>query len=205
MFQLGLAQHVGGVANLALARQKHQHITGAAPFAALIGGNLIKGGEDCLVNGQVVLDTVALFVLLQGQRAIPGVDREGAPRDLDNRRIVEVLGEALQVDGRRGDDDFKVWTPRQQGFQVAEQEVDVQAALVGFVDDDRVVAFQVAVVLGFGQQNTVGHQLDQGVGITLVFKAHLIANQRAQRRREFFRDAAGNAARRNSTRLGVAD
>jgi hypothetical protein len=150
--------------------RKHQHVAGTAAFTALVGGDFIEGGEDRLIHGQVVFDAVALFVLLQGQRAIPGVHREGAARHLDNRRIVEMLGEALQVDGRRGDDDFQVRTTRQQGFQVTEQEVDVQAAFVGFVDDDRVVAFQITVVLGFRQQDAVGHQFDQGVGIALIFE-----------------------------------
>jgi hypothetical protein len=35
---------------------------------------------------------------------------------------------------RRGDDDFQVRTARQQLFQIAEQEVNVQAALVRFID-----------------------------------------------------------------------
>src|SRR5471032_160016 len=205
VLELGLAQHLGGVTNLALARQEHQHIARAAPLAAFIGSDFIQGSEDRLVDGQVVLDAVALLVLLQGQLAIPGVHREGTARDLDNRCIVEVLGKTLQVDGRRGDDDFQVGATRQQGFQVAKQEVDVQAAFVGFVDDDRVVAFQVAVVLSFRQQDAVGHQFDQGVGVTLVFETHLIADQRAQRRGQFFGDAAGDAARGDSARLGVAD
>uniref|UniRef100_A0A1I7YRE6 NAD-specific glutamate dehydrogenase n=1 Tax=Steinernema glaseri TaxID=37863 RepID=A0A1I7YRE6_9BILA len=151
-----------------------------------MGGNLVEGGQDRLVDGQIVLDAVALLVLLAGQRPVPGLDRVGTPGHLDDRRIVEVPGKALQVDGRGGDDDLEVGAPRQQGLEVAEQEVDVQAAFVGFVDDDRVVAFQKAVVLGFGQQDAVGHQLDQGVGIALVFEAHLVADQRAQRRTQLF-------------------
>lgn len=186
-------------------RQEHQHIAGAAPLAALISGDFVEGREDRLIDRQVVFDTVALLVLFQGQRAIPGVHREGAARHLDNRRIVEVLGKTLQVDGRRGDDDLQVRAARQQGLQVTQQEVDVQAAFVGFVDDDCVVAFEVTVVLGFRQQDAVGHQLDQGIGITLVFKPDLIADQRAKRRGEFFSDAAGDTARGDPARLGVAD
>ncbi|VVO42332.1 hypothetical protein PS704_06007 [Pseudomonas fluorescens] len=205
MLELGLAQHVGGVANLALAGQEHQHVAGALALAAFERGNFVEGGEDRLIHGQVILDAVALFVLLQGQRSVPGFHREGAAGNFDNRRIVEVLGEALQIDGRRGNDDFQVRTTGQQGFQVTEQEVNVEAAFVGFVDDDRVVALEVTVVLGFRQQDAVGHQFDQGVGIALILEPHLIADQRAQGRRQFFSNPARHAARRNSTRLGVAD
>ncbi|MNT14064.1 hypothetical protein D3C72_1490540 [compost metagenome] len=76
---------------------------------------------------------------------------------------------------------------------------------MGFVDDDRVVAFQIAVVLGFRQQDAVGHQFDQGIGIALVLEAHLIADQCAQRRAQLFGNPAGHAARGDPPWLGVAD
>ena len=205
MFELGLAQHVSGIANFTLAGQKHQHIAGASTLMALMGGNFVEGGDDRLIDAHVFLDTVALFIVLTGERAVPGFNREGAARDFNNRRIVEVLGEALKVDGGRGDNDFQVGTARQQDFQVAQQEVDVQAAFMGLVDDDRVVTLEVAVVLGFGQQNTVSHQLDQGVGVALILEPNLIPHQRAQRRTQFFGDPAGNAARGDSPRLGMTD
>ena len=93
----------------------------------------------------------------------------------------------------------------QQGLQVAEQEVDVQAALVGFVDDDRVVAFEKAVMLGFGQQDAVGHQLDQGVGVALVFETDLVADQPTQRRTQLFGHPRRHAARGNAPWLGVGN
>ncbi|MNJ31158.1 hypothetical protein D3C77_257840 [compost metagenome] len=203
--QLGLAQHFGGVANLALTWQEHQHIARPLALAALEGGNFVEGGEDGLVHRQVVFDPVALLVLLAGQRPVPGFHRVGAAGHFNDRRIVEVLGKTLQVDGRRGNDHLEVRATRQQGLQVAEQEVDVQAALVGFVDNDGVVALEKTVVLGFSQQDAVGHQLDQGVGIALVFKAHLIAHQSPQRRAEFFGHPGRHTARRDTPWLGVGN
>ncbi|MNP02781.1 hypothetical protein D3C76_946430 [compost metagenome] len=76
---------------------------------------------------------------------------------------------------------------------------------MGFVDDDRVVAFEKAVVLGFSQQDAVGHQLDQGVGITLVLETHLVTNQPTKRRAEFFGDTGGDAARSNPAWLGMGN
>ena len=68
------------------------------------------------------------------------LDRVGAAGDLDHRRVVEVPANRRRVDGRRGDDQLEVRAPGQQPLEVAEQEVDVEAALVGLVDDQRVVA-----------------------------------------------------------------
>ena len=203
--QVGLAQHLGGVADLALAGQEHQHVAGALADALLVGLDLGQRGEDALIDRQVVLDPVAVLVGLGGQRAVPGFHRVGAPGDFDDRRVIEMLAEALQVDGRRGDDDLQVRAARQQLLQVAEQEVDVQRALVGLVDDQRVVLFQEAVVLGFRQQDAVGHQLDQGALGALVLEAHLVADQLAQRRGQFLGDPGRHAARRQPARLGMAD
>ena len=77
MLELCLAQHLGGIADLAFAGQKHQHVAGAFTLAALMGGDFIEGGDDRLVDTQILFDTVTLFVLLRGQRAVPGFDREG--------------------------------------------------------------------------------------------------------------------------------
>ncbi|KPY95200.1 putative periplasmic protein kinase ArgK and related GTPase of G3E family [Pseudomonas syringae pv. spinaceae] len=205
MPQLSLAQHLGRIANFAFAGQKHQHIAGAFALAAFKSCQFVQRGQNRLIDSQVFFNAVALLVLLAGQRAIPEVHGEGTTRYFDHRRIVEVLGKALQVDGRGGDDDFQVRAARQQGFQVTEQKVDVQAALVGFVDDDRVVALKKAVILGFGQQDTVSHQLDQGVAVALILETYLITDQRPQRRADFLGNPAGHAACGDPARLGMAD
>ena len=59
--------------------------------------------------------------------------------------MAEVGGEALGVDGGGGDDDLQVWALGEEPGQIAEDEVDVQAALVRLVYDDRVVAAQQRV------------------------------------------------------------
>ena len=66
----------------------------------------------------------------------------------------------------RGDDQLEVGPLRQQPLEVAEQEVDVEAALVRLVDDDRVVLPQLPVALQLGEQDAVGHQLDPAAPAT---------------------------------------
>ncbi len=87
---------------------------------------------------------VAPLVLRVGhQRPVADLHRIGPAGDLDDRRRGargrrEVPGEPLGVDRRRGDDDLQVRPRGQQAAQVAEDEVDVEAALVRLVDDQRV-------------------------------------------------------------------
>ena len=104
----------------------------------------------------------------------------------------EMLGKAVSVDGGRGDDDLQVGAARQDLLQVAQQEVDVQAALVCLVNDEGVIGLQQRVGLRLGQQNAVGHQLDGCVTRQLVLKPHLETHHLAQRGFQLFGDAFGH-------------
>src|SRR5690606_9661321 len=125
--------------------------------------------------------------------------------DLDHGRAVEVAREALGIDGGRGDDDLEVGPLRQQLLEITEQEIDVEAALVRLVDDDGVVGFEEAVALRLGKQDAVGHELDVARFRQLVVEAHLATAGFAERTFESLRDAAGNRACGDATRLRVAD
>ena len=200
-----IAESVGGVPDLPLPRQEDEHV------ARPLGGELLDRVDDRL--GLVADDDLALFVLLGElhQRPVADLDRIGAPGDLDDRRrltgphVGEVGREPLRVDRRRGDDQLQVRTARQQPAQIAQQEVDVERALVGLVDDDRVVAAQVAVALQLGQQDAVGHQLDPARGRGLVGEPHLIADEIPERGPELGGDPLRDRACRDPARLGVPD
>ena len=92
-----------------------------------------------------------------------------------------------------------------QPVQVAEQEVDVERPLVGFVDDQRVVLIEEAVVLRLGQQHAVGHHLDERLGAGRVGEANLEADLLADRRAQLLGHAGGDRAGRDPPRLRVAD
>src|SRR5215467_12356365 len=113
--------------------------------------------------------------------------------------------ETLGVDRGRGDDDLEVGAGGQQPLEVAEDEVDVQAALVGLVDDQGVVAAQLAVPLHLGQQDPVGHHLDLCAVAGLVGEPDLVTDGRAEFGAQFLGDAFGHGTRRDPAGLGVAD
>jgi hypothetical protein len=124
------ARMLGGVADFALTRQEHEDV------ARAFTRQLVDGIDDGFCH---VLDRRSGSSL--ADRPVAHLDRVGAPLDLDDRCApgVPKCGEALGVDGGRGDDQLQIRPLRQQLFQVAEQEVDVEAAFVRLVDDDRVV------------------------------------------------------------------
>ncbi len=115
------------------------------------------------------------------ERPIAHFHRIRAARHLDDRRVAEMLREALGLDRRRGDDHLEIRALRQQALEIAKQEVDVEAALVRFVDDDRVVGPQQPIALRLGEQDAVGHELHVRLGRDLVGEAHLVADRVAQR------------------------
>ena len=69
------------------------------------------------------------------------------------------LGKRCRIDRRGSDDQLQIRAPRQQPLQHAEQEIDVETALMRLVDDQRVVPPQRPVALQLLQQDAVGHQL----------------------------------------------
>jgi hypothetical protein len=102
--------------------------------------------------------------------------------------------------------------------QVSEDEIDVQAALVRLVDDQRVVAQQPPVVAHLGQQDAVGHELDQRVLAGRVGETDLVADNAARPGRrpagtrrsawlgpKFLGDAFRHGPGGESARLGVTD
>ena len=113
--------------------------------------------------------------------------------------------EPLRVDGRGGDDHLQVRALGQQLPEVAEDEVDVQAALVRLVDDQRVVAAQLPVAGELVQQDAIGHQLDQRVVGGHVGEPDLVADRLAQRAAQFLGYPLGDRPGRQPPRLGVAD
>ena len=114
--------------------------------------------------------------------------------------------EPLGVDRGGGDDDLEVGALRLELPQVPQQEVDVEAAFVRLVDDDGVVgACSRRSFCDLGQQDAVGHQLDQTVGAGVIMKADLVADPVAERRVQLGGNAPGHAASGNAPRLSVTE
>jgi hypothetical protein len=200
-----LAQRFGRVTDLALARQEDQHV--ARPDAM----QLVAGVGNRVVEIALVVRCGAArrvrhrFAWRLLQRAITQLDRKQPARNLDHRRATEVLRKALGIDRRRSDDQLQVAPLRQQLLEIAEQEVDVQAALVRLVDDQRVVLFEPGVALRLGEQDAVGHQLDEGIGRAAVAETDLVADQAAGFALQLLRDARRRRPRGDPPRLRVAD
>ena len=197
------AECLRSVADLALPGEEHEDVLAAAVTPRL-GPELLDRLDD---PGDLVDRLRSLLLALQ--RAVADLDRVGATGDLDDGhrppRRREVVGEPLRVDRRRGDDHLEVRAARQEALEVAEEEVDVEAPLVGLVDDDRVVAPQVAVPLELGEQDAVGHHLDQRVARRVVGEPDLVPDGAAQLDPELLGDALGNRSSGDPAGLGVTD
>ena len=181
-------QRLRGVADLALAREEDEDVAGRLAQQFLDG-----------VADRVGLVAVEILGVLD--RAVADLDRIRAAGDLDDRDVVaEVPREAVRVDRRRRDDQLQVGPLREDPREVAEQEVDVEAALVRLVDDHRVVAAQQAVALDLGDEEAVGQQPQAGLRPRAVGEAH----RRSRRRRRARSPARSRSARPPCARRAAA-
>ena len=73
------------------------------------------------------------------------------------------------------------------------------------VNNQCVIGLQVRVALGFGQQNTVGHELDRCVFGQSVLKANFVAHHIAQRRFKLLGNPFCYRRCSNPPRLGVSN
>ena len=217
-----------GVADFAFAGEEDEDVAGG------FLGELLDGVEDAVGGVVVVFDFVVAEVVFLVERAVADFHGVGSAGHLnDGRRVVgqdrfgdfaffgaevfvddalarhvaggEVACETLRVDGRGGDDDLQIRALRQDALEVAEDEVNVQATFVRFVNDEGGVAAQQLVVLDLGEQNAVGHELDSAVFAHFGGEPHLVADGFTDFLSEFFGDAFGDGACGEAARLGVAD
>ena len=190
------SQPVGGVTDFALAREEHQNVAPARDFELRHG--VVDRGEDLIIVLIRILD-----------RPVADFHRIGATGNREHRSVLpvlcEVFGKALGVDRRRRYDHLEVGALRQEALQVPEKEVDIDRALVRFVDDDGVVGAQERIPLRFRKENAVRHELDRGARSRMVRKAHLEANNVAGFGFEFLGNAPGDRARGNAARLRMPD
>ena len=184
----------------------------------------VSGLDD--LDGFIRLRGRGLGRVRRGRRRAEGtvadLHRVRAARHLDDRRRLdqaaragsalpraEMARETVRIDRRRRDDDLQVRARGQQARDVAQDEVDVEAALVGLVDDERVVAAQHRIRLDLRQQDAVRHELDEGRGAHLVRETHLVADHlaalAAHGLAQLVGDAIRDRTRREPARLGVTD
>ncbi len=199
---------VGDVVDLAFTRKEHEYITRTGDGQFVDG---IDHGLDLVAS----VARVGFVVCAEG--SIAHFDRVGPTGHLDDRRgnrrgsrVIggrgsEMLSEPLGIDRRRRDDHRQIGTLRQELLEIAEDEIDVEAALVRLVDDQRVVPPQHPVALNLRQQNAVGHHLDQRSRTDLIGEANRVPDVFAERRPEFVGDTLRDGARGDPTGLRVPD
>ncbi len=164
---------MGNFADVALGRQKNQDV--ATAFAA----DVVDACDH--VPSQIVLVVVVFGASVDvDPRQVACFDWIAAAFDgQDRSRLTfdrKMFGKPLRVDRCRRDDHAELGAALDDPVQVAEQEIDVQRPLVRFVDQDRIVGPQITIRLSLGQQDAVGHQLDERVGRGLVTKANFVCD-----------------------------
>ena len=191
-----------GFADLTLARQEDEHIAGIArPIEC---GELFERRNDRRGKRSVI----GVVGVIDG--AVEHLNRVRAAGNFDNRHLGvrcdrEVIAESLSVDRGRGDDEFEIGSLVQNTSEIAQQEIDVETALVGFVDNDGVVLTQQPIGARLSKQDAVGHEFDERLVGSVIAEADLVANFRAERNAQLTRDPIRDGSCRQPPRLRVPD
>ena len=186
--------------NLSLSRQKDEHVL--CRQSGGIGQGLLHAREHAV-------DEIGALIL---RRPPAGLHRMQSARDLDDgsglTRLSKMLGKLLSLETRRGDDQPQLGATREQAMQVAQEKIDVEAALMRLIQNDGVVGLEARVGLNFSQQHAVGHEFDGYAWPRLVCKPNLVAHLGiglTEHRAEFLRHPTGHRGGRQTPRLGVGD
>jgi hypothetical protein len=73
------------------------------------------------------------------------------------------------------------------------------------VDDQGIVLFKPGVTLRLGEQDAVGHQLDEGVWRSAIAETNLVADERAELALQLLCDTRCGGARSDAAWLRVTD
>ena len=131
--------------------------------------------------------------------------REETPGYGKRRCAVEELRETLGVQGCGRDYYFEVAPLLQDALENPEQEVDVERTFVRLVDDDRVVCTKKWIGASLREKYAVGHELDARQVGDLSPEAVLVADDAADGRLQFLRDAFCNCDGCEAARLCACD
>jgi hypothetical protein len=185
----GRFQQLLGFVNLTFAWQKHQDV--AARIERRDVGD--RRGRS--------LGQFELF----GRRLVQHLHPERSSLHRNHRRAREELRKAFGFQRCRAHDQLQVSALRQNALEPAQQEIDVQAALVSFVDDQRVVAVEQRIVLDLRKQDAVGHELDPRLGARAILEADLIADLTPELTPELLCNTRRHAGGRDAPRLRHAN
>ena len=166
--------------------------TRTSPVAGVGGGGARGGGHG---GGQVVRVR---------RRTVADVDREEPAGDVHDGGVEE-RGELRGVHRRGRDDDLEVAAAREEAREDAEEEIDVEGALVRLVHDDRVVGPEERVGARLGEEDAVRQELDARLRAERPRVAVAVADEAADGRLELVRDALGHRDGGEAARLGDGD
>ena len=128
-----------------------------------------------------------------------------SPLHIDHRRAIEMLSHSLRVDGRAGHNDAKLWSFFPSTSEQTQQEINIEGTFVGFVHDDGVVTRKVAITLGFGQQDAIGHHAKFGLRPRAIGKSNRPPNLASQLNPNLFGHPCGHRTGRDASRLGMTN
>ena len=90
-----------------------------------------------------------------------------------------------------------------QQAQIPQQKIDIQTALVRFINNNRIVLIQIRIALNLRQQHPIRHHLDPRLGHRLILKPNFAPHLGTPRNLQLLCNAPRHGQRRHAPRLST--
>ena len=142
-------------------------------------------------------------MILRRNIAPTNLHRKRAASHANHGATTKCLAKTIRLKSRAGQDHLEIFSRRNNASQRAKQKVDIQTALMRFVNNNCVIAHQQRILRKLRQNNSVGGHAHQRARVRALLETNLVAHQCSQRHAQLRRQTRCRRARCNATRLRV--
>ncbi|OPZ72456.1 MAG: hypothetical protein BWY82_01406 [Verrucomicrobia bacterium ADurb.Bin474] len=107
--------------------------------------------------------------------------------DFDDRSAAKSFRKPGRIDGRGSDHNLQIRPFVTDLDEMTEDEIDVDATFVGFVDDQSRISPEHGIPLHLVEQDPIRHNLDSGLTIGFIRKSNPAAHPFSRHRPQLFR------------------
>jgi hypothetical protein len=113
-------------------------------------------------SGAMIQYGVSFFSYFRRQGGVAQFNRIGSALYCQNGAVVEVISKRFCVDGGGSDYELQICSSCEQLLEITQEKINIQTAFMGFIDDNNIIFFQIRILPGFREKDTVGHEFYPG-------------------------------------------
>ena len=146
--------------------------------------------------------TKFLLLLTREKMVFHGIS---SPLNLYHWCVSVKLRESSCIQSCRADYQPEVLPSLQHSMEVSKKEIDIEGTLMSFINNQSVILSKQAILLRFGEKDSIRHELDLCLLTDFLRKTNLVTNKPSLSLSHLLRNPAGNTGGCKTTGLGTAN